>query len=48
MVILICYIAAVILCLLACFNVGHPRFSLGWAGVACLALGMALNMGAIH
>lgn len=39
----VCYIVAVILCALACFGVGNPRFALGWAGTAFLALGLLLG-----
>lgn len=42
----VCLIVAVILCALACFNVGSPKFQLGWGGVAFLALGILLS--AVH
>jgi hypothetical protein len=41
-------IAAVILCALAGFGVGAPRFTLGWFGVACLAMAFVLNSGLVH
>lgn len=44
----ICFIVAVILCALACFRVGSPRFNLGWGGVAFLTLGLLLSGGVIH
>jgi hypothetical protein len=44
----VCFIIAVILCALATFNVAVPRISLGWAGVAFLALGFLLNSGMIR
>ena len=38
----LCFIAAVILAGLAAFGVASPRFSLGWAAVAFIALGHTL------
>jgi len=31
-------VLGVVLLILAALNVGSPRFSVGWAGLACLAL----------
>jgi hypothetical protein len=44
----VCLIVAVILCALACFGVGSPRFALGWGGVAFVALGLLLGSGIVH
>lgn len=44
----VCYIVAVILCVLACFGVATPRLSLGWAGVAFIALGLLLSGGLLR
>ena len=48
MFVLICYILAVVLAALAAGGVAAPRFSLGWAAVAFLALGEALSNGLIR
>ena len=37
---LVFLVVAAILALLAAFNVGTPRVSLGWLAVACIALGL--------
>jgi phage-related holin len=47
MILIVLYIAAFILTLLAALGVGHPRFQLGWAGVACIALAMAVSAGGL-
>ena len=39
-------VAAVILCGLATFGVGHPRVHLGWAGVTCALI--AVLLGDLH
>lgn len=38
MLILILYVAAFVLFVLAALNVPSPRFSLGWSGMACAML----------
>jgi len=40
---LILMVAGFVLFLLAALNVGSPRFSLGWAGAACVTLAMILR-----
>jgi len=47
MVLIILYIAAFILSLLAALNVGHPRFQLGRGAIACIALAMAVSAGGL-
>lgn len=42
---LICYLIAAILAALATFNVATPRFSLGWAAIFFIALGLLLGAG---
>lgn len=44
---LIFLIAAIILFILAAINVGQPRWSLGWAGMACFALAALLGGGSV-
>jgi hypothetical protein len=36
-------VAALILFVLAAFNVGSPRFSLGWMGAACATAALLLG-----
>jgi hypothetical protein len=38
MIVLLFALVGIILLFLAGFNVGRPRFSLGWLGLACLAV----------
>ena len=40
---LVFLIASIILFILAALNVGAPRWSLGWAGMACFALAVLLG-----
>ncbi len=43
MVVLILFIAAFILFVLAAFRVSSPRIAIGWAGAACIALALILQ-----
>jgi hypothetical protein len=36
----ILFVASLVLCVLAGFNVGSPRFNLGWLGAACFVAGV--------
>ena len=47
MIFIVLYIAAFILLFLASVGVAHPRFNLGWGGMACIALAMALSAGGL-
>jgi hypothetical protein len=47
MILIVLYIAAFILALLAALGVGHPRFNLGWGSLACIALAMACVSGGL-
>ena len=44
----ICYLVAVILAALATFGVSSSRFSLGWAAITFIALGMLFTGGFIR
>jgi len=43
MLVLILFVAAFILFVLAALNVPSTRFSLGWAGAACAMLGLLIQ-----
>lgn len=45
MIVAILFIVAFILALLAAIGVAHPRFNLGWAAIAFMALALAISNG---